>query len=141
MNVETAPLPAPPRPEPGPETAPYWDGLRAHELRVQRCTQCQTLRHYPRPLCSQCYSFEHDWQTLSGNGRLLSWTVCHHPFHPGFKQRVPYTMVTVDMAEGVRMQAPLHAPLDTPLAAGLALRLAFDDVDDTLTLPCFEITG
>jgi uncharacterized OB-fold protein len=28
--------------------------------------------------------------------------VCHHAFHPGFAAELPYTLVTVDLEEGVR---------------------------------------
>ncbi|RIL05034.1 MAG: hypothetical protein DCC71_11950, partial [Proteobacteria bacterium] len=30
-------------------------------LRIQRCKQCQTLRHPPRPMCGECQSIEWDW--------------------------------------------------------------------------------
>ena len=48
------------------------------------------------------------WLDASGNGRVHSWTVTHHAFHPGFKPDLPYTLVTVDLDEGVRMKAQLR---------------------------------
>ena len=35
-------------PEPTPESAPYWEGAKAHELRIQFCTDCQKHFFYPR---------------------------------------------------------------------------------------------
>ena len=81
---------------------PYWDGVTACELRVQSCGACGIPRHYPRLLCDQCYSDEVKWVTLSGKGKIHSWTVAHHPYHPAFVTEVPYTLVLVDLDEGPR---------------------------------------
>jgi uncharacterized OB-fold protein len=35
----------------------------------------------------------------SGRGRVHSWTVAHHPFHPGFKEELPYIVAIVDLEE------------------------------------------
>ena len=96
------------------EAQPYWDGLQAGQLRVQRCGACGQLRHYPRPMCPACQSFELDWVALSGAGTVHSWTRPHQSALPGFANQVPFTLVTVDMAEGVRLLGRL---LDNDLAA------------------------
>ncbi len=87
-------------PQPTPDTQPYWDGLNAHRLRLQRCADCGKVRHYPRPVCDACYSMRVEWIDASGRGRVHSWTTTHHAFHPGFKPDLPYTLVTVDLDEG-----------------------------------------
>ena len=38
----------------------------------------------------------------SRRGTVHSWTVAHHPFHPAFVDELPYTLVTIDLEEGVR---------------------------------------
>ena len=139
MNTTASELPPPPRPEPSIESAPYWAGLREHRLLVQQCSDCKALRHYPRPVCAECYSMNYDWTELSGRGRIHSWMTSHHPFHPGFKQQVPYVTVTVDMAEGVRMHAPLKVANQDDLAMGQSVMIGFADVDEELTLPCFTL--
>ena len=75
---------------------------------LQSCGACGKVRHYPRPLCDACYSFDVRWIEAKGTGTVHSWTVTHHAFNPGFKAELPYVLVTVDLAEGVRMQAPLR---------------------------------
>lgn len=129
-------MPEKPRPEPGPDTAPYWAGMREHRLLVQRCSGCQKLRHYPRPLCDHCYSFDHEWVELSGRGRVHSWTVSHHPFHPGFKRETPYTTVTIDLEEGVRLHAPLVGADGVNVHVGMRVLVDYQDIDAELTLPC-----
>ena len=81
---------------------PFWEGANQGRLLIQRCAGCGTLRHYPRLLCDQCYSDAADWIEASGRGVVHSWTVSHHAFHPSFKAELPYTLVTVDLEEGVR---------------------------------------
>ncbi|MBX9595398.1 MAG: OB-fold domain-containing protein [Roseomonas sp.] len=91
-----------PAPHPSPLTQPYWDGAAQGVLRVQQCAACGRLRHYPRYLCDECHSFDVTWKDCSGRGTVHSWMVAHHAFHPGFKEDLPYTLVVVEMEEGVR---------------------------------------
>lgn len=137
MDSTAGTLPDRPLPEPTADSQPYWDGLRLHELRLQRCARCGTVRHYPRPLCAECYSFDCEWIVASGRGKVHSWTVAHHPFHVSFKAKVPYTIVTVDLDLGVRMAAPLVAGIQNGLAVGRAVVAVYDDVLPDLTLPAF----
>ena len=78
------------------------------------------------------------WVDASGSGRVHSWTVTHHAFHPGFKADLPYTLVTVDLDEGVRMQAQLRGLDASELRIGLPVRVAFEPATEGLTLPVFE---
>ncbi len=91
-----------PVPEPSELSSPYWQGLERGELLLQACAHCGKLRHYPRLLCDACYQRGHVWQAAQGHGRIHSWTIAHHAFHPGFKAELPYTLVTVDLDEGPR---------------------------------------
>ncbi len=128
-----------PRPEPTPDSQPFWDALKAHVLVFQHCLQCGQTRHYPRPVCDRCFSMEYEWREASGRGTVYSWTVNHHAFHPGFKADTPYVTLTVDMEEGVRMQAPLLDAISADLSIDLAVEIDFDDVSKDLTLPCFRL--
>ena len=94
--------PARPAPPDTPLTRGYWEAARAGRLVVQQCAACGKLRHYPRLLCDACHSPAVQWRELSGRGRIHSWTVTHHAFHPAFTAELPYALVTVDLDEGVR---------------------------------------
>lgn len=133
MNTQ---LPARPLPEPTPESRPYWDGLREHRLRLQQCADCGTLRHYPRAMCAGCHSLNVNWVEAAGTGRVHSWTVAHHAFHPAFRQALPYILLTVDLPEGVRVLAPYRGT-EADLRLDLPVRLVFEDVLPELTLPAF----
>jgi hypothetical protein len=124
-------------PTPTADTQPFWDGLNAHRLRLQRCADCGKLRHYPRPVCDACFSMQADWIDASGRGRVHSWTVTHHAFHPAFKAELPYALVTVDLDEGVRMQAQLRGLDGAALRIDLPVQVAFEPAGDGVTLPVF----
>jgi uncharacterized protein len=118
MDATTKPVP-----HPTPVSAPYWDGAASGKLMLQRCTACATVRHYPRLYCSQCYSSDVAWIEASKRGTVHSWTVTHHAFHPAFADELPYTLVTVDLEEGVRVLGRYHGT--QPLKLGLPVRLRF----------------
>jgi uncharacterized protein len=125
-------------PDPTAETRPFWDALHEGRFRLQRCADCHKVRHYPRPVCDACYSMNAEWVAASGLGTVHSWTITHHAFHPGFKADLPFMLLTVDLAEGVRMQAQARGIAAEELQIGLPVRVGFERVKDDLTLPVFE---
>jgi uncharacterized OB-fold protein len=129
---------AKPVPEPTRDTRPYWEALHEGRLVIQQCAACGRLRHYPRPVCDACYSMDVAWREVSGRGSLHSWTVAHHPFHPAFKDDLPYVLATVDLAEGVRMVAQLRGVAPGEMAIGLPLEVVPEPVTSELTLPVFR---
>src|SRR5918997_2818155 len=132
-------VPPRPRPEPTPESLPYWEGLKRRRLVLQRCAGCGRVRHYPRPLCDGCRSFAVEWIEASGDASVHSWTVAHHPFHPAFRGELPYALVTADLPEGVRLLARLRGAGPEALRPGLALRVGFEDDGEGLVLPVLRL--
>ena len=127
-------------PEPSPETEPYWAGLRAGKLMLQACAACGRVRHYPRPVCPHCYCLDAKWIEAKGRGKVHSWTITHHAFHPGWKGELPITLLTVDLDEGVRMQAQLSGPVaEAGVKIGMPVRIAYEAATKDLTLPVFVL--
>jgi uncharacterized OB-fold protein len=124
-----------PLPHPTADTQPYWDGLNEGKLLLQTCGDCGKVRHYPQPVCDACWSMAATWVEASGSGTVHSWTVTHHAFHPGFKAELPYALVTVDLAEGVRVNARLRGLEPGELRVGLPVRIGFEEVTPGVTLP------
>jgi uncharacterized OB-fold protein len=77
------------------------------------------------------------WRQASGRGSVHSWTVAHHPFHPGFKSELPYVLATVDLEEGVRMIAQLRGVAVADVRVGLPVVLTAERATDEVTLPVF----
>ncbi len=94
--------PVRPTPPPSALSRPFWEAAHAGKLVLQSCAACGKVRHYPRLLCDACYSDAVLWVPASGRGSVHSWTVSHHAYHPAFVAELPYTLVTVDLEEGVR---------------------------------------
>lgn len=102
----------------------YWEGAASGRLVFQRCDRCGTVRHYPRVLCSNCYSFESSPVDGGSTGTVHSWTVAHHAFSADLPAELPYTVVTVDVPAGVRVLGILEGT-DEP-RIGLPVRLRFE---------------
>ncbi|MSP00449.1 MAG: Zn-ribbon domain-containing OB-fold protein [Acetobacteraceae bacterium] len=125
-------------PDPAADTKPFWDALHEGKFRLQRCADCKKVRHYPRPVCDACFSMNAEWVEASGRGMVHSWTITHHAFHPGFKVDLPFMLLTVDLEEGVRMQAQARGIAEGDLKVGLKVKVGFERVKADLTLAVFE---
>ena len=121
---------------PTTDTQPYWDGLNAGSTAaaaLRRLRQAAALS--AAGLRCVLVDERRRGSDASGNGRVHSWTVTHHAFHPGFKPDLPYTLVTVDLDEGVRMNAQLRGLDPTELRIGLPVRIDYEPVTADITLP------
>lgn len=122
-------------PEPDSISQPFWDGLHGHRLMLQTCSDCGAVRHYPRPVCDQCYSMNFEWTEASGRGKVHSWTVSHYAFHFSFKKDLPMILAIIDLEEGVRLNCRLTGIAPDDVTFGLDVQVKFDDVTDDVTLP------
>ncbi len=93
--IEGVPLPA----TDDPIDAPYWEAARRGELVIQRCTSCGARRFPPRPMCPACQCCDHEWQRMSGEGRIWSYVMPHPPLLPAFAAIAPYNVVVVELAD------------------------------------------
>ena len=123
-----------PYPQPDRDTTPFWEAQNQHELNFQKCTGCQTVRYPVGPLCPECHSFDFEWITSSGRGRIYSYTVVRHQTHPAFAP--PYTVLLVEMEEGPRIVAQLQAPEDAPFDIDTPVHIEWEDYPNQ-SLPVF----
>ena len=82
---------------------------------------------------------EHTWIEACCEGAVYSWTETHHAFNPGFKAELPYVLVTVDLAEGVRINAQLRGASVAELAIGAAVVVDFEAASAELTVPVVRL--
>jgi 3-oxo-4,17-pregnadiene-20-carboxyl-CoA hydratase alpha subunit len=137
------PDPAPPvpvgdvlRPVVSRDTAFFWDGTAAGELRIQRCGDCGALRHPPGPMCPACGVGRPEYLVAAGTGEVYSYVVQHHPPVPG--KQLPIVVALVQLTEGVRMVGELLGASPERVRIGLPVRVEFVRIDDTLTLPAWR---
>ena len=126
-------------PTPTPESTSFWEGTKRRELRLQHCEDCQRFYFYPRSLCRYCWSRNVQWRTVSGRGRLHTFTVNyragrHSPF-PG-----PFVIAIIELDEGPRLMSNLVGVEADPgvLRCDMPVEVVFEDISDEITLPRFR---
>jgi uncharacterized OB-fold protein len=124
-----------PVPEPTAVSAPFWDATRRRELTMQRCNTCNRLVWYPRFVCPHCGGLTLQWERLSGNGVVYAVSLHHRAALPALADKVPYSVVLVDLDDGVRLMSNVFGP--TP-AVGDRVGVAWTPLDDGRNLPVFE---
>ena len=120
-----------------PDTEFIWDGVNERELRVQRCSNCGTLRNPPRPMCSVCSSLDWAPYRVTGVGTIYSYVVYHHPQMDGFE--CPYVVAVVELEEGVRFVANVVGTDPADVEIGQGVGVTFEDVGDGVVLPQFRL--
>ncbi len=121
-----------------PENEHFWQGGAEGELCFLRCMPCREWIHPPAPLCPACHSRELVPEATSGKATLLTFTVNHQPWIPGFDP--PYVVAIVEMPEqsGLRLTTNIvNCPIDT-VQIGMAVKVVFESVGEGVYLPLFE---
>jgi uncharacterized OB-fold protein/acyl dehydratase len=113
------------RPAASGDTQFFWDGVNAHELRIQRRPD-GTLQHPPVPAVWQDKSAPTDYVVASGTGSVLSYVVHHAPQVPG--RTLPFVIALVELDEGVRMLGELRNVDPAAVEIGMPVRATYIDV-------------
>src|ERR687894_808685 len=83
---------AKPLPQMEPEAKPYWEYLKQHELRIQRCNACQQFFFPPEQFCPHCLSDDVEWTQVSGKGTVYTTVTYHRAYTPAYEGEVPYNV-------------------------------------------------
>jgi hypothetical protein len=126
-------------PRPSAETLPFWEGCRAGELRLQRCTQCAAHQFYPRMLCSTCGGAELAWVRASGRGSIRSYTVVRRPVSKAYAAETPYVVALIDLEEGPTMMSNVIGCDPAALAVGAAVEVSFESWSEEISVPKFRL--
>jgi len=124
-------------PTPTPETAHFWEGCKAGELRLQRCRTCAESYFPPRPFCPKCGSREVEVFRASGRAILWSYVINERPRRDmGDK---PHSIAVVALEEGPRMMTNIVGCPQTPEALTLDMPLAVTfETFGEIALPFFK---
>ncbi|MEH0420045.1 bifunctional MaoC family dehydratase N-terminal/OB-fold nucleic acid binding domain-containing protein [Streptomyces sp. B21-083] len=112
-----------PRPVINRDNAGFWDGVDRHQLLIQRCLGCRTLRFPWLPGCNACGNGEWDTVEASGEGTVFSYVILHHPPFPAFDP--PYAVGLIELAEGVRIVSNVVGVPYDKVRIGMPVRLEF----------------
>ena len=124
-----------------PVTAPFWEALQQERVLIQRCADCGTWIFYPRSNCSSCLSENLEWEEVSGEGTLYTYTFTRQPTAPHFADEVPQAIAVIELDEGVRLTSTLihDAQLDR-LKVGARVTPVFDHVSENVTMLRYRLT-
>jgi uncharacterized protein len=69
---------------------------------------------------------------------VFSFVVFHRAYHPAWEGKVPYNVALIELDEGPIMLSNVIATDDAKLAIGLPVAVAFEAVDESLSIPVFK---
>ena len=116
----------------------FWTSGADGVLRILRCNNCHFYIHPPSPICPRCLSRDVAPQTVSGRGRVETFTINYQQWIPGSE---PYVVawVSIDEQPSVRLSANLIDVEPDDVAVGMEVEVTFEHVEDVY-LPLFRAT-
>ena len=127
------------RPASSKDTQFFWDGVNAHELRIQRRPD-GSLQHPPVPAVWKDHKegvAPSDYLVSSGNGTVYSYVVHHAPKVPG--RSLPFVIALVELDEGVRMLGELRGVDPSEVQIGMPVRATYIDFPDSDISPAWTL--
>lgn len=120
---------------------PFWEAAKQHKLVVQRCQECSYFNHPPRLACDACQSQQLQFEPVSGQGTIYTFTVMHQPNIAGFEDQIPYINILVELEEQplLFMVSNLPDSEKDKVRIGGRVEVYFEDVNDKITLPQFRL--
>jgi len=121
-------------PEVTPLHDPFWEALRQHELKLQKCVDCGKFRYIPTEICQYCHSQDAEWTAVSGRGEVYTFTIVRRAPTPAYQEETPYAIVHVTLPEGPRMISTI---VDCPVEdvrIGMPVEVVYEDATPHQTL-------
>jgi len=115
--------PSPPSRVVSVEDQPFWDALDAGNFMLARCA-CGAS--YARSqACLQCGADAQalTWVPASGRGTVRTFIVFDKPYHPYFKDRLPYVVAVVALEEGPEIMTNIIDTDVTNVEIGMPVRI------------------
>lgn len=124
----------------GPEHDEFWSYCAGDELRLQRCQHCRHVQWPPvAQACELCAKTELAWETMSGQGKLVSWCTFYQPYYP--ETELPYDTIVVELDEGPLFISNPAGFTNDEAELDMAVSVAFIDCEDDagpFRLPVFS---
>jgi uncharacterized OB-fold protein/acyl dehydratase len=127
------------RPATSRDTKFFWDGVNAHELRIQRKAD-GSLQHPPVPAIWKDHNEDvapSDYLVASGRGTVFSFVVHHAPKVPG--RTLPFVIALVELEEGVRMLGELRDVDPGKVEIGMPVRATYIDFPEGPSGPAWTL--
>ena len=119
-----------PLPDPTPMTRPFWEGLRAHKIRIQYSPSSDQYVFYPRALAPGTLADDLQWRDISGRATLYTFAVTGRPTAPPWAGAEPQILAVLEWAEGPRFTTGLIGCDPVTLRIGQEMEPVFVDLDE-----------
>lgn len=129
-----------PIPRIDPESKPFWEACRRHELYIQRCNACTSHYYYPRHTCPHCLSDDVRWVRLNGRGKVYTHTITYQHGGAGFRDNLPFVLAYVELegTGGVKTLTNIVGCDPQRVSIGMPVEVTFVDVNEELAIPMFK---
>jgi uncharacterized OB-fold protein len=116
-----------PYPVKTPTTAPFWDALASHKVRIQYSPSLGQYVFYPRLLAPGSLADDLEWREIPGLGTLYTFTIATRPVAPMFADAVPQLLAVVEWDEGPRFSTEMVNVDPAELRIGQRVQPVFFD--------------
>lgn len=95
-----------------------------------KCNNCGEVIFPLKTICPNCCSKDVHETLIGPRGKLYSFTVIYQPAPIGYKGPVPYSVVKVEMPEGLRITGPSTISDPSQFKIGMKMELVIDKMFD-----------
>src|SRR6516164_11631782 len=123
-------------------SAPFWEGVRAGKLLLQRCGDCQRWQYPPDGTCSSCSSANIVFEEVSGRGTVYSYSqTVSGARHPYFQNISPYLVGQVELEEqeGLLMCSNFPGATLGDLDVGAPVEVEYQQITPEAVIPQFRL--
>jgi uncharacterized OB-fold protein len=115
----------------------FWTSGADGRLRFLRCRTCGYYIHPPSPICPIDLSRDLAPEAVSGRGTVLTFTVNHQPWIPGYDPPYVIAIVELEEQEGLRLMTNIVGCGPDDVSIGMAVEVTFEHNND-VWLPLFR---
>ena len=113
-----------------PTSAPFWDALAEHRIRIQYSPSSDEYVFYPRILAPRTLADDLEWREISGMGTLYTYTIAERPVAPQFAADVPQLLAIVQWDEGPKLSTEMVNVDPADLRLGMRVKPVFVDLPE-----------
>jgi len=115
----------------------FYKFLGQQKLMAAKCQKCGKIHMPPRPLCDNCYSQQFEWISVSGKGKLLTYTIINIAPQQ-FQSLTPYAVGIVQLESNLRIPGMIQGATQEQLKIGMELNLDFGSCNSPNNWPQWQ---
>ena len=119
-----------------PADLPFWEAARDGRFLVHTCGKCGRS-YWPASRCVEHGGAAMAWTESRGEGELYTYTVMHKAYTPSMKDKVPYVVGVIKLAEGPFIHSNVHGCEPHDVRIGMPLKARMEPHESGLTVPIF----